>query len=122
MYESRRKRAEPKRPSTFLREKKIVWSTHTLCLNAADMVITETHLAFRDRSEFAGQLEKVGGNADLIDYLSKEFVSNSMLRERLLKGIADELPMKESFEEWADFLRDEASDMDDKGKGNEEAD
>ena len=45
-----------------------------------------------------------------------------MLRERLLKGIADDLPMKKTFDEWADFLRDESSDMDDKGKGNEEAD
>ena len=95
MYESRRKRAEPKRPSTFLRDKKIVWPTHTLCRNAADKVITRTYLAFRDRSEFSGQLENVGGNADLIEYLSKEVVSNKILRERLLKGIADEFPMKE---------------------------
>ena len=71
MYESRRRLVEPKRPSTFLREKKLVWDTHTLCRNAADMVITSTHRAFRDRAEFEGQLNKVGGNADLIEYLSK---------------------------------------------------
>ena len=62
-------------------------------------VITATHLAFRNRSEFAGQLEKVGGNADLIDNLSKEVFSNSMLRELLLKGIADYLPMKKTFDD-----------------------
>ena len=45
-----------------------------------------------------------------------------MLRERLLKGIADDLPMKETFEDWAYFLRDKASDMDNNGKGNEDAD
>ena len=56
MYESRRKKVEPKRPSTFLREKKLRWATRTLCLNAADKLITSTHRAFRDRSEFAGQL------------------------------------------------------------------
>ena len=76
MYESRRRKVDPKRPSTFLREKKLVWDTHTLCRNAADTVITSTHLAFRDRSEFGGQLDKVGGNADLIEYLSKEVVTN----------------------------------------------
>ena len=82
MYESRRRKVDPKRPSTFLREKKLVWATHTLCRNAADTVITSTHLAFRDRSEFAGLLDKVGGNADLIEYLSKEVVTNSMLHGR----------------------------------------
>ena len=99
-----------------------MWATHTLCRNAADKVITATHLAFRDRSECAGQLDKVGGNADLVEYLSKEVVSNSMLRERLLKGIADDLPMKKTFEDWSDFLRGEATDMDNKGKVNEDAD
>ena len=99
MYESRRRLVEPKRPSTFLREKKLVWDTHTLCRNAADMVITSTHRAFRDRYEFEGQLDKVGGNADLIEYLSKEVVTNIMLRERLLKGIADDLPMKQTFDD-----------------------
>ena len=85
---------EPKRPSTFLREKNILWATRTLCRNAADKLITATHLAFRDRSDFAGQLDKSKGNADLIDCLRKEVVTNTILRERLLKGIADDLPMK----------------------------
>ena len=118
MYESRRKKVEPKRPSTFLREKKIAWARRTLCRNADYKVITATHLAFRDLSEFAGQLEKIGGNADLIDYLRKEFVTNTMLRERLPKGIADYLPMKEGFGEWSDYLLDAASEMDDTGKRN----
>ena len=116
-YESRRRSVDPKRPSTFLREKKLVWDTHTLCRNAADMVITSTHRAFRDRAEFEGQLNKAGGNADLIEYLSKEVVTNVVLRERLLKGIADDLPMKKPFNDWADFLRDQAADMDRTGKG-----
>lgn len=42
-----------------------------------------------------------------------------MLRERLLKDITDEMPMKEDFDAWSDYLRDAAEDMDDKGKGNE---
>ena len=116
MYESRRKKVEPKRPSTFLREKKMLWATRTLCRNAADKLITATHLAFRYRSEFAGKLDKSGGSADLIEYLSKEFVTNTMLRERLLKGIADDLPMKKGFEKFCDFLPDAASDMDNTGK------
>ena len=41
MYESRRRKVDPKRPSTFLREKKLVWATHTLCRNAADTVILD---------------------------------------------------------------------------------
>ena len=95
-----------------------MWDTHTLFRNATLTVITSTHLAFRDRSEFEGQLDKVGGNADLIEYLSKEVVANIVLRERLLKGIADDLPMKKTFDDWADFLREEAADMDNTGKGN----
>ena len=85
-------------------------------------MITATHIAFRERSEFPGQLDKSGGNANLIDYLRKEVVTNTMLRERLLKEIADDLPMKEGFEQFCDFMRDAASDMDDTGKGNEDAD
>ena len=79
---------------------------------------TSTHLAFRDRSEFEGQLDKVGGNADLIEYLSKEVVTNIVRRERLLKGIADDFPMRKTCDDWADFLREEAADMDHTGKGN----
>ena len=86
------------------------------------MVTTSTHRAFRDRSEFEGLLDKVGGNADLIEYLSKEVVANIVLRERLLNGIADDLPMKKTFDDWANFLRGQAADMDNTGKGNEDAD
>lgn len=41
-----------------------------------------------------------------------------MLRERLLKGISDELPMKEDFDSRSDFPRDAATEMDDSGQGN----
>lgn len=53
---------------------------------------------FRDRAEFAYQLTRSGGNSDLIDYLRKKVVTNVALRECLLKGIADELLMKENFD------------------------
>lgn len=45
-----------------------------------------------------------------------------MLRECLLKRIADDLTMKEDFEAWCDFLRDAADDMDDEEKGNDPSD
>lgn len=70
----------------------------------------------RDRAEFADQLSKSGVNSDLIKYLSKEVFTIVILRERLLKGIADELPMKHDFETRCDFLRDEVDNMDGKGK------
>ena len=92
------------------------------CQNAADSILTSTHQAFRDQEEFIGQLSKNGGNADLIDYISSEVVTNKVLRERLLKAIAEELPMKKDFETFSDFLRDEADDMDAKGKPNEASD
>ena len=91
------------------------------CRNAADNILTSTHQAFRDQSDFIGQLSS-GGNADLIDYLSNEVVTNKVLRERLLRGIAEELPMKKDFEDFCDFLRDEADDMDAKGNPNEASD
>lgn len=62
------------------------------------------------------------GNSELIDYLSKELVSNAMPHERLLKGIADELPMKEDFDAWSDFLRDTEAEMNYTGKGKGVAD
>ena len=92
------------------------------CRNAADNILTSTHQAFRDQAEFIGQLSKNSGNADLIYYISGEVVTNKVLRERLLKEIAEELPMKKDFEAFADFLRDEADDMDAKGKPNEAGD
>ena len=85
-------------------------------------VVTATLQAFRDQAEFTGQLSKSGGNSDLIEYLSKEVVTNTVLREHLLKGIADDLPMKNDFEAFSDFLRDEAERMDNKGKPNEASD
>lgn len=39
-----------------------------------------------------------------------------ILREHLLKRIADELSKKGYFEKWCGFLRDESADMDDEGK------
>lgn len=47
--------------------------------------------------------------------------------KRLLKGIANELKlliilMKKYFDEWSDFLRDAAANMDETGKGKEFAD
>ena len=122
MYLSRCKKKEPKSPSTFLREFHLVWKVRSTCRNAADKLVTATHQAFRDQAEFTGQLSKSGGNSDLIEYLSKEVVTNTVLRERLLKGIADDLPMKSDFETFCDYLRDEADDMDDKGKPNEASD
>ena len=92
------------------------------CRNAADDVITSTHTAFRDQADFVGQLSKTGGNADLIEYICNDFVTNKVLRERLLKGIAEELPMKKDFDIFSDFLRDAADDMDAKGKPNEAVD
>lgn len=59
--------------------------------------MTSTQSAFRDGSEFAPQLTKSDGNSDLIYYASNKFVANMILRERLLKGIADELSMKKNF-------------------------
>ena len=99
-----------------------MWKVRETCRNEVDKLVTATHLAFRDRAEFASQLSKIGGNSDLIDYLSKEVVTNIVLRERLLKGIADELPMKDDFEKFCDFLRDEVDGMDKKGKPNEYSD
>ena len=49
-------------------------------------------------------------------------MTNIVLRERLHKGIADDLPIKQTFDDWADFLREQAADMDHTGKGNEDAD
>ena len=86
---SRCKKTEPKRPSTFLREFNLSWMTRATCRNSADNILTSTEKAFRDQAEFTGQLSKSGGNADLIDYLSAEVVTNKVLRERLLKGIAE---------------------------------
>ena len=97
-YLSRCKKNEPKRPSTFLRDHKLVRKVQATCRNAIDKLVTDTYLAFRDQAEFAGQLTKGGGNTDLIDYLSKEVFTKFVLRDRLLKGIADELPMKDNFE------------------------
>jgi len=122
MYLSRCKTTEPKRPSTFLREFNLSWMKRGTCRNAADNILTSTHQAFRDQSDFIGQLSKSGGNADLIEYISKEVVTNKVLRERLLKGIAEELPMKKDFEVFSDFLRDEADDMDAEGRPNEACD
>lgn len=97
MYLSRCKKKVPKRPSTFLHENKIVWKVRTTFRNAADKIVAATHLVFRDMAEFADQLSKSGRNLDLIDYFSKEVVTNVILRERLLKCIADKLPMQEDF-------------------------
>ena len=122
MYLSRCKKTEPKHPSTFLWEFNISWMKRGTFRNAADNILTSTHQAFRDQEEFAGQLSKSGGNADLIEYLSKKVVTNKVLRERLRKGIAEELPMKKDFENFCDFLREESDDMDAKGKPNEAGD
>lgn len=78
----------PKRPSTFLREHNPTCKFRTICLNATDKVITASHSAFRDRADFSDRLTKSGGNSDLIDFPSKEEVTNTMLRKRFLKGIA----------------------------------
>lgn len=59
-----------------------------------------THTAFCDRTEFSEHLTNNGGNSNLIDYLRREVVANEILCERLLKGIADELPMKKEFDAW----------------------
>ena len=122
MYLSRCKTTDPKRPSTFLREFNLAWKKRITCRNAADNILTSTHTAFRDQADFIGQLSKSGGNADLIEYMSSEVITNKVLRETLLKGIADELPMKKDFEAFSDFLRDEADDMDAKGRPNEAVD
>lgn len=46
-----------------------------------------------------------------------------MLRERLFKGIDEDLPTKEDFEKWCDFLRDKANEIismiENKGKRSE---
>ena len=109
-------------PSILLRELHLVWKVRSTCRNAADKLFTATHQAFREQAEFTGQISQSGGNSDLIEYLSKEVVTNTVLRERLLKGIADDLPMKNDFEIFCDYLRDEADDMGDKGKPNEASD
>lgn len=116
MYKSRSKLKDPKRPSTFLSDLKSTWTSFR---NASEKVITATHSAFRYRAEFADRLTKSGGNSDLIEYLTKEVATNTFLRERFLKGIADDLPMKHDSDAWSEFLRDEEKDMDEKGKGNE---
>ena len=54
--------------------------------------------------------------------MSSEVITNKVLRERLLKSIADELPMKKDFKAFSKFLRVEADDMDAKGKPNEAVD
>lgn len=108
-----------KRPAKFLREHNPARKVRATFRNAVDMLITASNNAFRERSEFTGQLSKSGGNSDIIDLLSKEVGTNLMLRERLLKRIAEELPINKNFEAWCDFLRD---DMDSKGKRNESYD
>lgn len=55
----------------------------------------------------------------MTDYVIEDVVTNTMVRERLLKGIADDLPMKVDFETWSKFLRETAQEMNDKGKRNE---
>lgn len=99
MYEARRKKINPKQRSTFIREQKLTWTPRITCKNAAYKAITATHTAFRDRAEFFDQLTRSGRNSDLIDFLSTEVVANVILRERLLKGISDDLPMKHDFDE-----------------------
>ena len=86
------------------------------------MLVTATLQAFRDQTDFTGQLSKSGGNADLIEYICKEVVTTKVLRERLLKGIADDLPMTTDFKNFCDCMRDECDDMDGKGKTNEPSD
>ena len=54
MYLSSCKKKEPKRPSTFLRELKLVWKVRATCRNAADKLVTATHQAFRNQAEFGG--------------------------------------------------------------------
>lgn len=122
MYKSRCKKQDAKRSSSFLREHKVSWKVKATCSNAADKIITATHIALDNQAEFAGQLSNTGGNLDLIDYVSNKLVTNTMFLERLRKGISDYLDMKENFEVCCDFLRATARDMDDKGKGNNQTD
>lgn len=77
MYKSRCKKQNAKRPSTF-REHNFAWKVRATCSNVADKVIKATHIAFRDHVEFAGQLSKTGGNANLIEYFSEEVVTNTV--------------------------------------------
>ena len=86
------------------------------------MLVTATLQAFRDQTDFTGQLSNIGGNADLIEYICKEVVTNKVLREKLLKDFADDLPMKSDFGIFCDYMRDECDDMDEKGKTNEPSD
>lgn len=96
------KKQRTKRPSTFVREHNRMWKVRATCRNAADNVITAMHISFCERSEYAGQLSKSGGNSDLIEYISKEVVTRTMLRERFLKRMADDLDMKKDLEPWCD--------------------
>lgn len=116
MCKSRRNSKDLKLPLTFLREHNLSCTAQTTCRNAADKVITTIHTNFRDRVEFADQITKNCGYSKLIDYLSNKVATNTMLRERLLNGIADYLLIEDGFETWCDFLSETVQEVEDKGK------
>lgn len=73
-----------------------------------------THTGFCIRAEFADQLTNNDRNSNLIDNIVKEVYTNIMLRQHLLKSVADVFLIKDEFDTWCEVLREAAQEMEDK--------
>lgn len=58
IYTEKCHKKDTKRPSSVLREQNIVWKVRFTCRNEAEKMNNATPIAFRDRSELAGQISK----------------------------------------------------------------